>query len=141
MQKVILIGTVGSAPEMRYTPSGQAVTNFSLATNESFKNAAGEKVKKTTWFRVQVWSTMAEVVNQYVHKGMKVAVDGKLVATDKGDCRVWTAQDGTSRASFEINARNVEFLGSSNGAHPAEGASEEEPATQGETLPEGDIPF
>ena len=141
MQKVILIGNVGNPPEMRYVPSGQAVTNFSLATNESFKNAAGEKVKKTTWFRIQAWGKMAETVNQYVTKGMKVAVTGKLIATDKGDCRVWTAQDGTSRASFEINAREVEFLGGTAHADGGEAADEEQPATQGEGLAEGEIPF
>src|SRR5512136_2558904 len=102
MQKIILIGNVGGNPEMRYTPSGQPVANFSLATNESFTNKDGQKVKKTTWFRVQTWGKMAETVNQYVTKGMKVAVEGKLIATEKGDCHVWTAQDGTARATFEI---------------------------------------
>jgi single-stranded DNA-binding protein len=91
--------------------------------------------------QAHITSEVKVEVNQYVTKGMKVAVTGKLIATDKGDCRVWTAQDGTSRASFEVNAREVEFLGGSAHAEGGEAADEDQPATQGEGLADGEIPF
>ena len=98
---------------MRYTPSGQAVTNISVATNRTYTANNGERVKETTWFRVSVWGKQAESVNQYLHKGSKVLIEGRL-NQDKatGGPRIWTAQDGTPRASFEITAQTVRFLSS-----------------------------
>ena len=113
--KVILAGYLGGDPVMRYTPNGTAVTNLSVATNDNFTNAQGEKVDRTTWFRVAVWGHMAEVVNQYLRKGRAVLVEGRLVADENGNPRVWTGQDGTSHASFEINASRVVFLPSREG--------------------------
>lgn len=112
-QKITIVGNLGRDPEMRYTPSGQAVTSFSVAVSESYTNASGEKVKSTIWFRVSAWGGQAEACNQYLHKGSKVLVDGNMTA-DKatGNPRVYEKNDGTSAASFEIRASAVRFLDS-----------------------------
>ena len=97
---LVIVGNVGKDAEMRFTPSGQAVTSFSVATNREYKNATnGETVKETIWFRVTTWGKQAEVCNQYVKKGMKVLVDGRL-SPDKetGGPRVWDSK-GTPKAS------------------------------------------
>ena len=109
---LIIVGNVGKDPEMRYTPSGQAVTSFSVATSRTY-NTGGEQEKETIWFRVSAWGKQAEVCNQYVKKGMKVLVEGRLTP-DKttGGPRVWTKQDGSSGASFEVTASTVRFLSS-----------------------------
>ncbi len=110
---LILVGNVGRDPEMRYTPSGQAVTSFSVATNRQYTANSGETVKETIWFRVTTWGKQAETCNQYVKKGSKVLVEGRLTAdTATGGPRIWNAQDGTPRASFEVSASNVRFLSS-----------------------------
>ena len=110
---VIIVGNVGKDPEMRYTPSGQAVTSFSVATNRGYTNNNGEQVKETTWFRVSAWGKQAETCNQYLKKGSKVLVEGRLTCDPAtGGPRIWQAQDGTSRASFEISAGTVRFLSS-----------------------------
>jgi single-strand DNA-binding protein len=112
-QTVIIAGNVGRDPEMRYTPSGQAVTSFSVAVNESYTNNSGEKVKKTFWFRVSAWGKQAEICNQYVKKGQMVLVEGRLSGDQAtGGPRVWTGQDGQPRSSFEITAGTVRFLSS-----------------------------
>ena len=109
-QKIEIIGRLGRKPEMKYTPQGSAVTSFSVATDNKYTNAAGEQVKETIWFRVQVWGKMAEVVNQYLDKGSLVFVSGRMVA-DKatGAPRIWE-KDGKANASFEVNASEVKFL-------------------------------
>jgi single-strand DNA-binding protein len=109
---LIVVGNLGRDPEMRYTPNGQPVTSFSVASSRSYTNNAGEKVEETTWFRVSVWGKMAETCNQYLHKGSKVLVEGRLTADKNGSPRIWTRQDGTPSASFEINAQTVRFLSS-----------------------------
>ncbi len=110
---VILVGNVGRDPEMRYTPTGQPVTSFSVATNRQYVNSNGETIKETAWFRVSVWGKQAESCNQYLRKGAKVLVEGRLVPDPStGGPRLWTGQDGQPRASFEINAQVVRFLSS-----------------------------
>jgi single-strand DNA-binding protein len=112
-QTAIIAGNVGRDPEMRYTPSGQAVTSFSVAVNESYTNNNGEKVKKTIWFRVSAWGKQAETCNQYVKKGQMVLVEGRLTCDpNTGGPKIWTKQDGTAGASFEISANIVRFLSS-----------------------------
>ena len=110
--KLDIIGNVGKDPEMRYTPSGQAVTNFTVAANKSYTNTNGEKVKKTIWFRVSTWGKQAEICNQYVKKGMLVYIEGELSADDTGNPRIWTTSDGKPAASYEVNASSVKFLSS-----------------------------
>jgi single-strand DNA-binding protein len=144
-QTIIIAGNVGRDPEMRYTPSGQAVTSFSVATNRQYTNNHGETVKETIWFRISAWGKTGEICNQYLKKGSKVLVEGRLTADPAtGGPRVWTAQDGSTRASFEVYAQTVRFLSSrSEAAEPGMGgaaapAAEEGMAPAGD---EGDIPF
>lgn len=145
-QKLTIAGNVGRDPEMRYLPDGSAVTSFSLATNRSWNDSrSGEKVKETTWFRVSVFGRRAEVVNEYVKKGSKILVEGRLnVDKATGGPRVWTAQDGTVRASFEMTAENFTFLGSANdGGGYSQGGGGDVPApnAQPQAIEEDDIPF
>ncbi len=111
--KVIVVGNLGRDPEMRYMPDGTAVTQFSMATSRKWNDRnTGQPVEETIWFRVSVWGRQAEAVNQYLSKGRTVIVEGHLRADPQtGGPRLWAAQDGTMRASFEINAENVRFVG------------------------------
>ena len=136
---LIIVGNVGKDPEMRYTPSGQAVTSFSVATNREYTTGNGEKVKETIWFRVTTWGKQAEVCNQYVKKGMKVLVEGRLTP-DKatGGPRVWQRNDGSPAASFEVTAGTVRFLSSRGETSDMSSQGGYESA---ELPPEDDIPF
>lgn len=112
-QTTVLAGNLGRDPEMRYTATGQAVTTISVATNRQWNDANGEVHKETIWFRVSVWGRMAEVCNQYLKKGSKVLVEGRLTADPAtGGPRIWTDQNGGARASFEVTAQTVRFLSS-----------------------------
>ena len=108
---ILLVGNVGKDPEMRYTPSGQAVTSFSVATSRNYKSQ-GQPVKETIWFRVTCWGRQAEIASSYVKKGQKVLVEGRLVADASGNPRTYTRSDGTIGTSFEINASNLQLLSS-----------------------------
>ncbi len=134
---IIIVGNLGRDPEMRYTPSGQAVTNFNVATNRQYTASDGTQVKETIWFRVSTWGKTAEITNQYLRKGSKVLVEGRLNPDQAtGGPRVWTRQDGTSAASYEITANQVRFLSSraeDEAAMPADDSF-------GDSEPE-DIPF
>jgi single-strand DNA-binding protein len=111
-QTVILVGNLGKDPEMRYTPSGQPVTNLSVATNRQYTDSNGQQVKETTWFRVSVWGKQAESCNQYLRKGSTVLVEGRLNPDPKtGGPRIWQGQNGPG-ASFEVVANTVRFLSS-----------------------------
>lgn len=106
-----IVGNVGRDPEMRYAPSGDAVTSFSLATNKSYTNKAGDKVKTTKWFRVTVWGKRAETVAQWVHKGDTVLVEGELIAdADTGGPKIFKKNNGMAGCNFEITANNVRFI-------------------------------
>ena len=112
-QKITIVGYLGGDPEMRYTPSGQAVTNFSVATSRRWTTNEGERAEETTWFRVSAWGRQAETTNQYLGKGSRVLVEGRLRPDPQtGGPRIWTRQDGAPGASFEITARRVVFLSS-----------------------------
>lgn len=133
-QKLVIVGNLGRDPEMRFTPAGQAVTNLSIATNRQYTSNSGERVKETTWFRVSVWGKQAETVNQYLSKGSKVLVEGRLTQDpETGGPRIWEAQDGSPRASFEMTAQTVRFLSSSEeGNHQGnQGQYSQQPQTQG----------
>ena len=133
---IIIVGNLGRDPEMRYTPSGQAVTNFSVAANRQYTGSDGVPVKETIWFRVSTWGKTAEVCNQYLKKGQKVLIEGRLVPdAATGGPRTWNRQDGTPAAQFEVSANTVRFLsvrGEEEGELPAG-----EPSLGGEE----DIPF
>jgi len=104
-QQITLIGNVGTPPEMRYTPSGTAVANFTLAVNRRWTNADGQTQEKTTWFRISTWKRQAEVVSQYVTKGSRIMVVGEV-----DEARPWTDRDGLQRASIEVTALEIKFL-------------------------------
>ncbi len=133
---IIIVGNLGRDPEMRYTPSGQAVTTLNVATNRQYTASDGTSVKETIWFRISVWGKLAEICNQYLRKGRSVLVEGRLTPDkDTGGPRVWTRQDGTPGASFEINASTVRFLST-------KGEAEGEIAYgEGSAAGEEDIPF
>jgi len=100
---------------MRYSPDGKPVVNFSVAANRRWNNADGTPGEETVWFRVSAWGKLAEVCNEYLSKGRQVLVEGHLRPDpETGGPRVWTRQDGTTGASFEVVARTVRFLGSRN---------------------------
>jgi single-strand DNA-binding protein len=108
---IIFVGNLGRDPEMRYTPGGQAVTNFSVAINDNYTSSSGEKVERTIWIRVSTWGKQAEICNQYLKKGRKVLVEGRLVPDNAtGGPRIWNRQDGTPAASYEVSASTVRFL-------------------------------
>ena len=139
-QTIVIAGNVGKDPEMRYTPSGTAVTSFSVAVNESYTNNNGEKVKKTVWFRVSAWGKQAEICNQYVKKGQMILVEGRLTGDQAtGGPRVWTGQDGQPRASFEITASIVRFLSSRQDG--GEGGAAGSMDAGDMVVPADDIPF
>ena len=103
---IVIAGNLGKDPEMRYTPSGKAVTSFSVAVQDGW----GDN-KRTIWFRVSAWDKQAETCNQYLKKGSKVLVEGRLQADENGSPRVWES-NGRHGASFEISASTVRFLSS-----------------------------
>jgi single-strand DNA-binding protein len=132
-QKIVVVGNLGNDPEMRYTPSGSAVTNFSVATNNRYTANDGQQVEETTWFRVSAWGRLAETCNQYLKRGRRVLVEGRLRPDPQtGGPRTYQRQDGTWAASFEITAQTVKFLSSRaddealQGSLPSEQEAEDE---------------
>ena len=110
VNKVILIGNLGRDPELRYTQGGQAVANFTLATNERFSNREGEKQERTEWHRIVAWARTAELCAQYLAKGRTVYIEGRL------QTREWEDKEGQKRRTTEIVANTVQFLGGRGGA-------------------------
>lgn len=109
--KITVVGNLGRDPEMRYTPGGQAVTNFSVASNRQYTSSSGERIKETVWFRVSAWGRQAETCNQYLKTGSQVLIEGRMTPDkESGGPRIWTRQDGTPAASYEITAERVVFL-------------------------------
>ena len=104
LNKCMIIGNLGRDPEMRYTPSGQAVTQFSVATNRNFRDPQGEWQSETEWFRVVVWGDQGERVAEYLRKGHKVYVEGRL------QTRQWEDQSGNKRYTTELIANRVQSL-------------------------------
>ena len=138
---IIIVGNLGKDPEMRYTPSGQAVTSFSVATSRKYTSSNGEQVYETIWFRVSAWGKQAEVCNQYLKKGSKVLVEGKLTPDkNTGGPRIWQKQDGSSGASFEVTAGTVRFL-SSRGESNSGAGSTADAGDMAIAPAEDDIPF
>jgi len=136
-QKIIIIGRLGRDPEMRYTAQGTAVTSFSVATDRSWTDQSGQRQDRTTWFRVSAWGRLAETCNQYLSKGRLVMVEGEMQET-----RPWQGRDGEWRASLEVRANNVQFLGgrSDGGAAPQEQSADQED-NNSPVLDEEEIPF
>lgn len=136
--KIILVGNLGRDPELRYTPQGTPVCNFSVATNEKRKDRAGEMQDLTTWFRVTLWGRQAETASQYLTKGRSVYIEGRLRLDE------YTDKDGNKRQTLEVNATDLQFIGSSRGDDAPENAKS---ATAGGQPPserepsDDDIPF
>jgi single-strand DNA-binding protein len=131
-QKTIVVGHLGRDPEMRYTQSGVPVTSFSVATTRKWSSASGEQQEKTTWFRVTCWRKLAELTAQYLKKGRLVLVEGDIEAS------AFTDREGNARASLELTATNIKFLGGR-----GEGGEGSTGGTGGEDFPvhEDEIPF
>jgi single-strand DNA-binding protein len=140
-QQIIVIGNLGRDPEMRYMPDGTAVTNMSLASNKSWTDqATGEARKVTTWFNVSVWGKQAESVAEYMKKGSPVLVVGELQPDkETGAPRLWTAQDGSVRASYDLKSFNVKFLPGkaegSDGGYGGEGVYESTAPEEEDEIP------
>jgi len=105
VNKVILVGRLGRDPETRYTGGGQAVANFSLATDETYRDKNGERQKRTEWHKIVVWGKQAEIAQQYLKKGSLIFIEGRIQS------REWQDKEGQKRTSFEIVASNFRMLG------------------------------
>jgi single-strand DNA-binding protein len=105
VNKVILVGRLGRDPETRYTGGGQAVANFSVATDETYKDRNGERQKRTEWHKIVVWGKQAEIAQQYLKKGSLIFIEGRIQS------REWQDKEGQKRTSFEIVASNFRMLG------------------------------
>jgi single-strand DNA-binding protein len=105
VNRVILVGRLGRDPETRYTGAGQAVANFSVATDESYKDKNGERQKRTEWHKIVVWGKQAEIAQQYLKKGSLIFIEGRIQS------REWQDKEGQKRTSFEIVANNFRMLG------------------------------
>ncbi|MBT8092725.1 MAG: single-stranded DNA-binding protein [Gammaproteobacteria bacterium] len=111
VNKVIIVGNLGQDPETRYMPSGAAVTNFTVATNESWKDKqTGEQKDRTEWHRVAMFNRLAEIAAEYLRKGSQVYIEGKLRT------RKWQGQDGNDRYTTEIIADEMQMLGGRGGS-------------------------
>lgn len=136
VNKVILIGNLGRDPEVRYTPSGTAVANFSLATTENWTNKDGEKQSRTEWHRIVAWGRLGETCGEYLSRGSQVYIEGSIQTNE------WEDQEGNKRKTTEIRAWRMQMLGSRAQAEPFSNESfgpEPETASSGPT--EDDIPF
>lgn len=148
-QKIVIVGRLGRDPEMRYMPDGTAVTSMNVATDRRWTDkSTGQPVSETTWFRVSVWGRQGETANQYLAKGAMVLIEGHLRPDPQtGAPRLFTRQDGTQGASFEVTAEVVRFL-SGKGDTGGGGNYTDEPrgnsgSSGGRAQPqeEDDIPF
>jgi single-strand DNA-binding protein len=128
LNKVMLLGRLGQEPELKYTPSGSAVCNFSLATTESWSDKSGQKQERTEWHRIVVWGKLGELCNQYLSKGRQAFVEGTL------QTRSWEGKDGQKRYTTEINAKNVQFIG----GQASTGKSENQAPGMNQERPEND---
>jgi len=133
-QQLTIVGNLGADPELRFTPDGTPVCNFSVATNRRWTSKEGVPGEETVWFRVTAWRRMAEVCNEYLQKGRQVLVIGHLKPdAETGGPRIWIGNDGEPRASFELTAQSVKFLGSkgdAGGSAASEAAQEESEAEE-----------
>lgn len=142
-QKLIIVGRLGRDPEMRYTPDGTPVTNFSVATDQSWTDRSGQQQERTVWFRVTAWRRMAEVCNQYLAKGRMVLVEGRLQTPEP-----YQGRDGQWRASLDVTAQRVKFLGgrgdvAETGPAPEAQSSNQDTSEDADSqiLDEEEIPF
>jgi len=141
-QHLTIIGNLGRDPEMRYLPDGRPVTTMNIATNRTYKDSSGQQVKETTWFRVSVFGKTAENCAQYLAKGRMALIEGHLRPDPQtGGPKIWTRQDGTPGASFEMFATNVKFLPSGRADTAEPGAPMDDFEGAPETMGDEEIPF
>jgi len=126
MHKITIIGHLGRDPEMRYTPEGQNVTSFSVASTRKYKTGAGEQREETEWFNCSAWGKLAEICNEYLAKGKQVYIEGRLKS------RTYQAQNGETRFSIDVTCSEIQFLGGG-----AAAPEDREPVTAGQE----DLPF
>ena len=117
--KIIIVGNLGKDPELRYTPQGTAVCSFSVATNEKRRDKTGEMQDATTWFRVTLWNKQAETASKYLTKGSQIYIEGRLRIEE------WTDRENQTRQSLEVNATDMQFIGSNTNSRSDEYSSEE----------------
>lgn len=125
VNKVIILGRLGSDPELRQTSGGASVANFSLATTEKWTDKSGEKKSHTEWHRIVVWGKLADVCSTFLRKGKQAYVEGKL------QTREWQDKDGQTKYTTEIVASSVQFVGDRNSEKHESGGDEPEPGMFG----------
>jgi single-strand DNA-binding protein len=139
VNKVILIGNLGADPELKYTPSGVPVVNFSLATSESWTDKSGERQERTEWHRIVLWRKLAEIAGQYLRKGSKLYVEGKL------QTRSWDDQSGQKRYTTEVVVNDMQMLDgrgeSAGGGGEGVPPTPPEPPMGGDMGGDDDLPF
>ena len=141
LNKAILIGRLGRDPEVRHMPNGEAVCNFSIATDETWKDQSGQRQTKTEWHAITLYRRMAEVAGQYLKKGSLVYIEGRIQS------RKYTGKDGTERTAYEIICHEMKMLGGNEAPmQPAPPANQEQPAppaarNAGPTADDSEIPF
>ena len=137
--KITIVGYLGRDPELRYTPQGTPVCDFSVATTERRKDKSGEFQDNTTWFRVSFWGRLAEVANQYLSKGKQVYIEGRLTQ------REWQDREGITRTTLEVNGSDLQFIGprSDEAGAPREDRGPRTPAREpaSEPVTDEDVPF
>jgi len=137
LNKITLIGYLGRDPEIRYTPDGQAVTNFSMATTEKWTDkASGEKKELTTWFRIVAWRRLAEIAGEYLARGRQVYVEGRLQVDE------WKDKEGNNRFTLEVVANQIVLLGRKDDYADTSASSSgyEKPAAAPSDMQPSDIP-
>lgn len=136
--KIIIVGYLGRDPELRYTPQGTPVCDFSVATTERKKDKSGEFQDVTTWFRITLWNRLAELASQYLTKGRQVYLEGRLTS------REWQDKEGITRTSLEVTATDLHFIGPRGEEPPVGGGARSEPAVKEmphESITDDDVPF
>ena len=135
INKAILVGNLGGDPELRYTPSGTAVANFTLATSEQWTGKDGEKKEQTEWHRIVAWRRLGEICGEYLHKGSQVYIEGRI------QTRSWEDRDGNKKYTTEIIAQTMKMLGSSGKEGRTKSPEERFPSEEPISIPDDDIPF
>jgi single-strand DNA-binding protein len=136
VNKVILVGTLGRDPELRYMPSGDALASFSIATNDTWKDKSGQKQERTEWHRISLFGKQAEIAGQYLKKGSSVYLEGRL------QTRKWSDKEGVERQTTEIVADRMQMLGSRPSETSASAVPQSESYGQDQSFSESDdIPF
>lgn len=141
MDKLFIHGNVGREPEMRYLSEGTPVTNFSVAVNRRWKSQDGERQEMTVWYNVAAWRGLAEVIDEWVHKGDSIVMECRLKPDpETGGPRVWEGRDGEPRASYEVELLDFDFGEKGNGGNDG-GGSDNTSYSEPDPAGEEEIPF